>query len=79
MRLYWVSLLATLALVVLLLIIHAARADESTHQDEVVQACRHILSPAMATVHPEYERYLFELCVERQAKVTWHLRAEEYQ
>ena len=52
-------------------------ADE--HHDEVIAACRHILSPAMATLHPEYEHHIFRRCVELQESAPWRLRVEQYQ
>jgi len=54
------------------LICSLAHAEES-HETEARAACRHILSPAMATDHPEFERQLFERCVELQRKVPWRL------
>ncbi len=55
----------------------AAHADE--HHDQAVAACRHVLSPAMATAHPIYERIIFDRCVELQDKVRWHLQTDQYQ
>ena len=49
-----------------------AHAEES-HETEARAACRNILSPAMATAHPEYEKRLYWRCVELQRKVPWRL------
>lgn len=50
-----------------------ARADPQEHETEARVACRHILSPAMATAHQEYEKHLYWRCVELQRKVPWRL------
>jgi hypothetical protein len=57
----------------------SARAEPQNHADEARAACVHILSPAMATDHPEFERQLYDRCVALQMKVTWVLKVEDYQ
>ena len=54
----------------------SVRAED--HAQEVTAACRHILSPAMATMHPEFERKLFEECKDRQMRVKSRLDYSEY-
>jgi len=73
---FW-FVVAVAAFFLFCLAVEVAVADE--HHDEAVKACRHILSPAMATAHPEYEHHIFRLCVERQDRVPWRLHAEHYQ
>ena len=69
--------LVGLALAAALLIPAPGHADD--HETEVRAACRHILSPAMATAHQSYEKYIYWRCVELQMKVPWRLPADEYQ
>jgi len=52
---------------------------EDTHETEARAACRHILSPAMATAHQEYEKHLYWRCVELQRGVPWRLTTDQYQ
>jgi hypothetical protein len=56
----------------------SARANSQEHSDAVLDACRHILSPAMATAHPEFERQIFSRCIELQQKVQWQLDPNDY-
>jgi hypothetical protein len=56
-----------------------ARAEPQNHADEARAACVHILSPAMSTDHPAFERQLYDRCVALQMKVTWVLKVEDYQ
>ena len=52
---------------------------EESHEAEARAACRHILSPAMATAHQEYEKHLYWRCVELQRGVPWRLTTDQYQ
>lgn len=56
-----------------------ARADTQEHDADVREACHHVLSPAMATEHPDFERRIYNRCIELQLKVMWRLRAEDWQ